>query len=82
MKTTTFGVDLAKRALPMHWVDMETGEINERQFRREQLVTFFTKQALRFIAMEACGSAHYWARRLRAAATRSGLSPLPSSGRS
>jgi transposase len=43
---------------------METGEIERRQFRREQLIRFFTNQAPALIAMEACGSAHYWARRL------------------
>ncbi len=45
MKTTTFGVDLAKRVFQVHWVDMDTGEINRRQLKREQLVTFFAKQA-------------------------------------
>lgn len=63
MKTTTFGVDLAKRVFQVHWVDMDTGEINRRQLKREQLVAFFAKQAPALIAMEACGSAHYWARR-------------------
>lgn len=63
MKTTTFGLDLAKRVFQVHWVDMDTGEINRRQFKREQLVTFFANQAPALIAMEACGSAHYWARR-------------------
>jgi len=63
MKTTTFGVDLAKRVFQVHWVNMETGEINRRQLRREQLVTFFASQAPALVAMEACGSAHYWARR-------------------
>lgn len=62
MKTTTFGVDLAKRVFQVHWVDMDTGEINRRQLKREQLVQFFAKQASALIAMEACGSAHYWAR--------------------
>lgn len=42
---------------------MDTGEINRRQLKREQLVTFFAKQAPALIAIEACGSAHYWARR-------------------
>ena len=63
MKTTTFGVDLAKRVFQVHWVDMDTGEINRRQLKREQLVAFFAKQAPALIAMEACGSAHYWGRR-------------------
>lgn len=61
MKITTFGLDLAKRVFQVHWVDMETGEVKRRQLRRDQLVTFFAKQAPALIAMEACGSAHYWA---------------------
>ncbi|RZF24327.1 transposase [Paraburkholderia sp. UYCP14C] len=63
MKTRTFGVDLAKRAFQVHSVDMETGEVERRQLKREALVRFFAKQAPAVIAMEACGSAHYWARR-------------------
>ncbi|MGF6267058.1 hypothetical protein OKW49_008052 [Paraburkholderia youngii] len=39
------------------------GEIERRQLKRKVLVTFFAKQAPAVIAMEACGSAHYWARR-------------------
>lgn len=62
MKTTTFGVDLAKRVFQVHWVDMETGEIGRQQLRRQQLVAFFANQAPALVAMEACGSAHYWAR--------------------
>jgi transposase len=42
---------------------MDTGEVNRRPLKREQLATFFAKQAPALIAMEACGSAHYWARR-------------------
>jgi transposase len=63
MKTRTFGVDLAKRVFQVHSVDMETGEIERRQLKREALVTYFAKQSPAVIAMEACGSAHYWARR-------------------
>lgn len=66
MKTTTFGVDLAKRVFQVHWVDMETGEIGRRQFKRDQLVQFFSNCAPALIAMEACGSAHFWARKLSA----------------
>jgi transposase len=63
MKTRTFGLDLAKRVFQVHSVDVETGEIERRQLKREQLVTYFANQAPALIAMEACGSAHYWARR-------------------
>ncbi len=63
MKTRTFGLDLAKRVFQVHSVDMETGEIERRQLNREALATYFANQAPAVIAMEACGSAHYWARR-------------------
>ncbi|CAB3672469.1 IS110 family transposase [Trinickia soli] len=64
MKTTTFGLDLAKRVFQIHWVDMETGEIGKRQLKRDQVRPFFANRAPAVVAMEACGSAHYWARQL------------------
>jgi transposase len=64
MKTTTFGVDLAKRVFQIHWVDTETGEIGRRQLKRAQLREFFANRPPAIIAMEACGSAHFWGRQL------------------
>jgi len=64
MKVTTFGLDLAKRVFQVHWVEVETGEIGRRQLKRDQLMQFFANREPSVIAMEACGSAHYWARRL------------------
>lgn len=64
MKVTTFGLDLAKRVFQLHWVDMETGEICRRKLKRDQVLEFFANRAPSVIAMEACGSAHYWARKL------------------
>ncbi len=66
MKVTTFGLDLAKRVFQLHWVDMGTGEICRRQLKRTQVVEFFANREASLIAMEACGSAHYWARKLAA----------------
>ena len=66
MKNTTFGLDLAKRVFQLHWVDMETGEICRRQVKRKELLEFFANRAPAVIAMEACGSAHYWGRKLAA----------------
>jgi transposase len=63
MKITTFGLDLAKRVYQLHWVDMETGEICRRQMKRKELLEFFGNRAPAVIAMEACGSAHYWGRK-------------------
>ncbi|TAH45428.1 MAG: IS110 family transposase [Betaproteobacteria bacterium] len=64
MKITTFGLDLAKRVFQLHWVEAETGEVKRRQLKREQIVKFFAQRSASMVAMEACGSAHYWARKL------------------
>jgi transposase len=64
MKVTTFGLDLAKRLFQVHWVDMETGEICRRQLKRGEVAEFFANRAPAVVAMEACGSAHYWGRKL------------------
>lgn len=64
MKVTIFGLDLAKHVFQLHWVDAETGEIGRRQMKRGQLLEFFALRSPAVVAMEACGSAHYWARKL------------------
>lgn len=64
MKNTTIGLDLAKRVFQLHWVDMETGEICRRQVKRKELLEFFCNRVPAVVAMEACGSAHYWGRKL------------------
>jgi transposase len=66
MKRTTFGLDLAKRVFQLHWVQIDTGEICRRQMKRAELLEFFANREPGVVAMEACGSAHYWARKLAA----------------
>ena len=66
MDCTLFGLDLAKRVFQLHWVDMETGEICRRQLKRQQVAEFFANRNPGIIAMEACGSCHYWGRKLAA----------------
>ena len=66
MNCTVFGLDLAKRVFQLHWMDMETGEICRRQLKRQQVAEFFVNRNPGIIAMEACGSAHYWGRKLTA----------------
>ncbi len=65
MQITTYGLDLAKTVMQLHWVDMETGEIHRKQVKRQALLEFFVNRQPGIVAMEACGSAHYWARELR-----------------
>ncbi len=64
MKDTVIGVDLAKTAFQIHAPSL-TGELLFRKkVRRPQFLQFMASQPLALVVMEACGSAHYWAREL------------------
>ncbi|MDC9607391.1 IS110 family transposase [Xenorhabdus griffiniae] len=65
MKHTPFGVDIAKHLMQIHFVDEYTGELIDKQLRRNDFLTFFSNREPCLIGMEACGGAHYWARELR-----------------
>lgn len=60
------GVDLGKRYFQIHALRGEDGQAVTRKLRRSQFLAFFAEAAPCLIGMEACGSAHYWARELRA----------------
>jgi transposase len=65
MNVTTYGLDLAKRVFQVHWVEPETGELKRKGLARSDVSVFFARRRPGVVAMEACGSAHYWGRRLR-----------------
>ena len=65
MNVTTYGLDVAKRVFQMYWVDTQTGEIVNRQFRRDELIEFLAQRPAGRIALEACGSSHWWARKIQ-----------------
>ena len=60
----TIGVDLAKNVFQVHGVDVEGAVVFRRQLRRAQVLPFFKKQASCLVGMEACATAHHWARQL------------------
>lgn len=60
------GLDIAKNVFQMHTVDMGTGEIINVQIKRGKVLDHFANKLPSLIAMEACGSAHHWARELAA----------------
>jgi transposase len=63
---TTIGLDLAKNVFQVHGID-ETGHVLVRKrLRRGQVLGFFAGLSRCLIGMEACGTAHYWARELKA----------------
>src|ERR1022692_452330 len=66
MKTTQIGFDLAKAVFQVHGVDAR-GKVGVRkQLKRAQVIAFFTQLPPCLIGMEACGGAHFWARKLTA----------------
>ena len=58
------GLDIAKRVFQLHTVDMATGEIVNLQIKRAKVKEHFSNLQACLIAIEACGSGHYWAREL------------------
>ena len=66
MNATTYGLDIAKQVFQMYWVDAQTGEIANRRFRRDELISFLALRPGGRVALEACGSAHWWARKIKA----------------
>lgn len=65
MNVTTYGLDLAKQVLQVHWVEPETGEVKRKALARADVSGFFARRLPGVVAMEACGSAHHWGRVLR-----------------
>jgi len=66
MNATTYGLDVAKRVFQMYWVDAQTGEIVNRRFGRDELIRFLAQRPAGRVALEACGSGHWWARKIKA----------------
>jgi transposase len=64
MKITTMGIDLAKAVFQVHGVDVCGKAVLRKQLKRKDVPGFFTNLEPCLIGMEACGSAHYWARKL------------------
>jgi transposase len=64
MNVTTVGLDLAKNVFHVHGVNERGKVVFRKQLRRSQLMLFFSNLPACLVGMEACGSAHHWARRL------------------
>ncbi|UIF88437.1 IS110 family transposase [Cupriavidus sp. UYPR2.512] len=65
MKLTVIGMDIAKHVFQLHAVNANTGEIERIKLKRSQVTDFFAQRERSLIAIEACGSAHHWARELQ-----------------
>lgn len=63
---TTIGLDLAKQVFQVHGADAEGTPLFNRKLRRAEVLRFFEKLPPCLVGMEACASAHYWAREIAA----------------
>lgn len=59
---STIGLDLAKNVFQVHGVDTAGRVVVRRQLRRSAVEKFFAELSPCTVGMEACGSAHHWAR--------------------
>ena len=66
MTITTIGLDLAKSVFQAHGIDESGATVLVKKLHRKQMLPFFSKLPPCLIGVEACGTAHYWARTLTA----------------
>lgn len=66
MTITTIGLDLAKSVFQAHGIDGSGATVLVKKLHRKQMLPFFSKLPPCVIGVEACGTAHYWARTLAA----------------
>ncbi len=60
----TIGLDIAKSVFQVHGVDAEGGVVIRQKLTRARLLKFFEKLGPCLVGIEACGTAHHWAREL------------------
>ena len=65
-KITTIGLDLAKHTFHVIGCNARGKEVKKKMLRRAQVLKFFTDLTPCLVGIEACASAHYWARQLTA----------------
>jgi transposase len=66
LHVTRIGIDLAKQVVQVHGVDEQGHTVLRRRLARSQVRAVLTQLPPCVVGLEACGSAHYWARELRA----------------
>lgn len=64
MQVTTIGLDIAKNAFQVHGIDAAEKVVIRKPLRRAQVMKFFETLPPCLVGMEACATAHYWAREL------------------
>jgi len=65
-EVTTVGLDIAKSVFQVHGIDAEGMVVVQRKLTRARLLAFFEKLPRCLVGIEACATAHHWARELKA----------------
>ncbi len=63
-QVATIGLDIAKSVFQVHGVDAEGSVVIRQKLTRARLLKFFEKLSPCLVGIEACGTAHHWAREL------------------
>jgi transposase len=75
MQITTIGLDIAKNVFQVHGIDSSEKVVVRKQLRRSQVLAFFKTLPPCLVGIEACATAHYWARALTKLGHRVRLMP-------
>lgn len=65
MQNITVGLDIAKNTFHAVHMDERGRLLRRKQLKRRQVTAYFSSLEIRCVAMEACGTAHYWSRQLQ-----------------
>ena len=66
MEITTIGLDIAKRVFQAHGVNEAGRAVLRRKLNRSEVLDFFRSLPPCLVGVEACGTAHHWAREIAA----------------
>ncbi|WP_282150520.1 IS110 family transposase [Vibrio diabolicus] len=62
MRCKTVGIDLAKNSFYFITLNEHGKQVAKKKLSRNKVIPFFANHEQCTIAMEACGSSHYWGR--------------------
>ena len=66
MEATTIGLDIAKRVFQAHGADASGKAVLRRKLQRPEVLKFFASLPRCLVGIEACSTAHHWAREITA----------------
>lgn len=64
MEPIVIGLDLAKQVFQVHGIDRDGKAVLRKQLRRNEILPVFSRLSPCLVGLEACSTAHYWAREL------------------